>query len=227
VGDTDLELVRRMLRGDEAAFERFFDATYPALYRFALPRLDFDRDAAAEVAQATICKAIRKLHTFRGEAALLTWLNTFCRRELYAHTTRHHTRVEVMLVDDDPEVRAALESLRRSDADDLDAALDRTRIAVLVQRVLDHLPAHYADALEWKYIDEVSVQEVAQRLGVGAKAAESLLTRARRAFRDALQTLVLAWPGPDPFPAFAKAPAGSAVAGATETAPQRRKGWRR
>jgi RNA polymerase sigma-70 factor (ECF subfamily) len=199
VGETDLELVRRMIRGDEAAFERFFDATYPALYRFALPRLDFDRDAAAEVAQATICKAIRKLQTFRGEAALLTWLYTFCRRELYAHSTRHHTRVEVTLLDDDPEVRAALESLRRSDADDLDAALDRTKIGVLVQRVLDHLPPHYANALEWKYIDEVSVQEIGRRLGMSMKAAESLLTRARRAFRDAFQTVVPAWPGPDPF----------------------------
>jgi RNA polymerase sigma-70 factor, ECF subfamily len=199
VGETDLDLVRRMIRGDQAAFERFFDATYPALYRFALPRLDFDRDAAADVAQATICKAIRKLHTFRGEAALLTWLNTFCRRELYAHTTKHHTRVEVALLDDDPEVRAALESLRRSGADDLDAALDRTKIAVLVQRVLDHLPPHYADAPEWKYVDELSVQEIAQRLGLGAKAAESLLTRARRAFRDAFLTVAPAWPGPNPF----------------------------
>ena len=195
--ETDLELVRRMIRGDAAAFERFFDATYPALYRFALPRLDFDRDAAAEVAQATICKAIRKLHTFRGEAAVLTWLNTFCRRELYAYTRRHHTPAEVTLLEDDPEVRAALESLRASDADDLDAALDRGKVAALVQRVLDHMPPHYADALEWKYIDEVSVQEIAQRLGVGAKAAESLLTRARRAFRDAFQTVVAAWP--DPF----------------------------
>jgi RNA polymerase sigma-70 factor, ECF subfamily len=226
VGDTDLELVRQMLQGDQAAFERFFDATYPALYRFALPRLDGDRDAAAEIAQATICKAIRKLHTFRGEAALLTWLNTFCRRELYAYRTRNHTRVEVMLVDDDPEVRAALESLR-TDADDLDAALDRTRIAALVQRVLDHLPSHYADALEWKYLDEVSVEEVGQRLGVGEKAAESLLTRARRAFRDALQTIVPTLPGGDPLPAFAKAPAGSAVVGASEAAPRSRKGWRR
>jgi RNA polymerase sigma-70 factor, ECF subfamily len=199
VGDTDLELVRRMLRGDEAAFTSFFDATYPALYRFALARLDGDRAAAADVAQATICKAIRKLHTFRGEAALLTWLNTFCRREIYAYAERHHTRPEVRLVDDDPEVRAALESLRRSDADDLDTAIDRTKLAALVQRVLDHLPSHYADALEWKYIDDVSVEEVGQRLGVGTKAAESLLTRARRAFREAFQTIAQALPGPDPF----------------------------
>ena len=52
-------------------------------------------------------------------------------------------------------------------------------LAAFVQRVLDQLPSHYADALEWKYIDEVPVQEIASRLGLGPKAAESLLTRAR------------------------------------------------
>ena len=64
-------------------------------------------------------------------------------------------------------------------------------MASLVRRVLDTLPPHYADALEWKYIDEVPVQEIAGRLGLGVKAAESLLTRAREAFRDAFGTM--AW----------------------------------
>jgi DNA-directed RNA polymerase specialized sigma24 family protein len=36
-----------------------------------------------------------------------------------------------------------------------------------------------------KYVEGLSVMEIAQRLGVGTKAAESLLTRARTAFRDA------------------------------------------
>ncbi len=193
--ETDIELVRRMLAGEEAAFERFFDAAYPMLYRFALARLAFDRDAAAEVAQATICKAIGKLHTFRGEAALLTWLCTFCRHELYAWKRHRAGRVQIELPEDDPEVRAALDSLRA--ADDAESALDRARLASLVQRVLDHLPSHYAHALEWKYIDELSIQEIAARLGVGAKAADSLLTRARRAFREALRTMTPAWPGLD------------------------------
>lgn len=195
--ETDLDLVRRMLRGDEEAFERFFEATYPALHRFALPRLEFNQDAAAEVAQAAICKAIGKLHTYRGEAALLTWLSTFCRHELYAYRKRHNDHRTVDLLEDDPEVRAALESLRAWNADDLDATIDRKRVASLVQRVLDHLPPHYANALEWKYIDGLSVQEIAARLDLGAKAAESLLTRARRSFRDAFQSLAPAGPGFD------------------------------
>jgi RNA polymerase sigma-70 factor (ECF subfamily) len=194
--ESDSELVRCLLRGDEAAFERFFGAAYPALYRFALARLDFDHDAAGEVAQAAICKAIQKLHTFRGEAALLTWLCTFCRRELHGYRHRRHGgRVQVDLLEDTPEIRAALESLRAPAGQDLDASLDRTRVASLVQRALDQLPTHYAQALEWKYIDELSVRDIGERLGLGPKAAESLLTRARQAFRDAFQTLAPQTPG--------------------------------
>jgi RNA polymerase sigma-70 factor (ECF subfamily) len=183
-----------MLAGDEAAFEEFFVATYPALYRFALVRAGGDAQAAADVAQATICKAIGKLQTFRGEAALLTWLYTFCRHELYAWRKQQGGR-PVEVLEDDPEVRAALESLRA--AVDVESALDRAALASVVRRVLDQLPAHYASALEWKYIDELSVQEIGARLGLGLKAAESLLTRARRAFRDAFRTLAPAWPGLD------------------------------
>jgi RNA polymerase sigma-70 factor (ECF subfamily) len=190
----DLELVRRMLGGDESAFDSFFDAAYPVLYRFALVRLGFDRDAAGDVAQAAICTAIGKLRTFRGEAALLTWLCTFCRHELYAFHRRNPGRAAVELTDDDPEIRAALESLRGSIVEDLDARLDRRTAASIVQRVLDHLPPRYADALEWKYVDELTVQEIAVRLGLGLKAAESLLTRARRAFRDAFRAIAPAWP---------------------------------
>ena len=107
-----------MLDGEEAAFEAFFNAVYPALYRFALARLGFDEDAADEVAQAAICKAIAKLHTFRGEAALLTWVCTFCRREIYAYGKRHADHPHVELAEDEPEIRAALESLRAATVDD-------------------------------------------------------------------------------------------------------------
>ena len=63
--------------------------------------------------------------------------------------------------------------------------MQRREIARLVQVVLDRLPGRYGDALEWKYIDGFSVAEIAERLALAPKAAESMLTRARAAFRDA------------------------------------------
>ena len=180
----DRFLVRRMLGGDESAFTDFFEANFAALFRFALPRLDGDTHAAEEVVQATLCRAVRKLSTFRGEAALLTWLCTFCRHEISAYLEKEGKRPPMVeWIDDLPEVAAALDSL--SAAARPEAALARGETARLVQVILDRLPGRYGDALEWKYIDGLSVAEIAERLGVGLKAAESTLTRAREAFRDA------------------------------------------
>ena len=55
---------------------------------------------------------------------------------------------------------------------------------------LDALPGRYGEALEWKYIDGLSVREIAARLELGEKATESLLTRARESFRDAIGGMI-------------------------------------
>ena len=185
----DRGLVRKMLAGDEQAFGECFDGHFPGLYRFALTRLGHDEDAAEEVAQATMCKAMTKLATYRGEAALFTWLCTFCRHEIstYFKQNRPKTR-SVDLVEDAPEVRAALESSSGM-FDGPARAFDRAEIGRLVQVALDQLPPHYGNALEWKYLEGLSVKEIASRLQLSPKAAESLLTRAREAFRDCFAAL--------------------------------------
>ena len=182
----DKAIVGRMLRSDEAAFNLFFDTYFSRLYRFAITRLNNDADAAEEVVQATFCRAIAKLATYRGEATLFTWLCTFCRHEISAHCDRNRRTAHVTpLIEDSPEVQAALESLGATGTNDPDERLHRRELARLVQVTLDCLPDRYGDALEWKYIQELSVHEIAVRLKIGPKAAESLLSRARQAFRDA------------------------------------------
>ena len=173
-----------MLAGEESAFEDFFNGAFPPLYRFALARMR-DAEAAEEVVQATLCRAVLYLESYRAEAALLTWLCTLCRHEMSAYYSRRaRAPEEVDLIEEIPEVRAALESLTCGAPPDPEAALQRQRIGQLVQATLDRLPRPYGDALEWKYIEGLSVREIADRLGVSAKAAESCLTRARQAFRE-------------------------------------------
>jgi RNA polymerase sigma-70 factor (ECF subfamily) len=176
--ESDREMVSRMLAGDEGVFAAFFEDHFARLFRFALPRVGFDADAAEEVVQSTLCRAITRLRSYRGEAALFTWLCTFCRHEISAHF-RHR-----------PLIRAALDSLAASLEQDPENRLYRQEIARLVQVTLDSLPASYGDALEWKYIQGKSVEEIAARLEIGLKAAESVLTRAREAFREAFSIFV-------------------------------------
>jgi RNA polymerase sigma-70 factor (ECF subfamily) len=173
-----------MLEGDEAAFETFFQGCFGRLYGFALPRMDHDHAAAEEVVGAVLARAVRKLHTYRGEAPLFTWLCTICRREIAARKPRP----EVELLEDRPDVRAAL--LERAGGEALpEESLQRAEAGRLVRAALDSLPPRYGQALEWKYLEGRSVVEVGERLGLGAKATESLLTRARVAFREAFESM--------------------------------------
>ena len=184
---TDLELVERLRDGDRTAFEAFFREYYPKLFRFALRRLSQDSAAAEDAAQLTICSALKSLHTYRGEAPLITWLCTICRRQLSSHSS--HQRNVIAMREDDAEVQAALATLLDSAHYDPLNAAAAGQIQGAVLAALDYLPGIYADILEWKYVHEFSVEEIGHRIGRSAKATESLLTRARSAFREAFQTL--------------------------------------
>jgi RNA polymerase sigma-70 factor (ECF subfamily) len=181
------ELVRRMLGGDEGAFDEFFADYFPRLFRFAVLRLR-DPDAAEDIVQTSLIAAVRHLSSWRGEASLFTWLCTICRREIAAWQKRTSRRVIVSIEDDDPSLRAALDSISAA-ADQPDAGLARADTGRIVQLALDHLPPRYSRALEWKYLQELSVDDIAGRLQCTPKAAESLLTRARDAFRDAFAAI--------------------------------------
>ena len=78
----DKALAQRILRGDEQAFRRLFDEYFPKLYRFAMARLGGDQSASRDVVQDTFCKAMEKLDTYRGEAALYTWFCQICRNTI-------------------------------------------------------------------------------------------------------------------------------------------------
>ena len=141
-----------------------------------------------DIAQATLCRALESLRGYRGEAALFTWLCTLCRREM-SHRWRDTDVAAAMLAEDDPEVRAALESLVANEGADPLLATDRAQLRDAIRVPLDYLPAPYGDVLEWKYLRDMSIGEIARRLGRSPKAAESLLTRAREAFREAFALL--------------------------------------
>ena len=104
----DKRLVKRLLAGDERAFSHFFDDYFNRLYRFTLTRLSGNEDAAWEVVQAAMTKGIRKIHSYRGESALYTWLCVICRNELIDWLRRNASyRRHVVLTEDRPEIQAA------------------------------------------------------------------------------------------------------------------------
>ena len=186
----DRRLVKRLLAHDRDAFNAFFDGYFPRLYRFARTRLGDDPDTTKEIVQVTLTKAIRKLASYRGEAALFTWLCTICRNEIADYRERMaRERKHVVLTEDVPDIRAAVEAMAAPASDEPEHNFRRLEATRLIQVALDQLPTHYGNALEWKYVYGFSVEEIAEKLGVGVEAAQSLLARAKRGFQEVYGTL--------------------------------------
>ena len=184
------ELVRSMLAGDERAFNTFFEAYFPRVYRFALPRLAGDAEASKDVVQATMVKAMRNLASYRGDAALFSWVCQICRRQIVDHLRATHRRSsKVVLLEDSPDISAALDSIEAPQEDEPMHRYSADETRRLIRTVLDRLPSRYGDVLEWKYVEGRSVEEIGDLLGIGHTAAQSLLARARVAFREALETV--------------------------------------
>ena len=83
---------------------------------------------------------------------------------------------------DDDVLRSVVESVATDSTPESDNR--RIQLIGLVQFTLDQLPEHYAAALELKYIEGCNSKEIAQRLRISDEATQSLLARARRAFRE-------------------------------------------
>jgi len=186
---TDRALAKRVAAGDSKAFEEFFSEYFPRLFRFTLSRVNADADLAEEIVQQTMCRIVQKMDSYRGEALLFTWLCMICRNEMTAiYRHKGMQKSKTVFLEDHPAVRAALESIT-VETDTPESEQNEQELARFVRLTLEYLPAKYATALELKYIRGCSVDEIGEELKISTKAAESLLTRARSAFKEGFHSL--------------------------------------
>ncbi len=189
----DRAVARRILGGDEAAFQDLFDRFFPRLYRFALARIGNDPDTARDIVQQTFCNAIERLDSYRGEAALYTWFCQICRNVVADHYRRKGRGADrVTLLEDEPNARAILESLTAPLGDEPETGVWREQVHRIVEATLDSLPGRYGEVLEWKYVDGLSVNEIADSAGPrregGGIAADACARSVSRRDRGAVRS---------------------------------------
>jgi len=180
----DLALARRVIARDRRAAEQFFDEHFARLYRFVSRRVA--APACEDLVQETMIRALRNLSGYRGEASLFTWLCQIGRHEISRYLERQAPKEQPLVsLDDDPQIAAALETLALGERENG----ERLALEQLVELTLDYLPDRYSRVLEYKYLEGLSVEEIASRLGTGLVAVQSLLSRARSAFRAAYRDI--------------------------------------
>lgn len=157
----------------EDDFRAFYERTLPRIFGYLFHRCGGDRSVAEEITQQTFTEAVRQRNTFDGRADPLTWLTAIARHKLADHYRRldHEERRLLRLVV--KEISADHEGRAWRRIDEREAIVGALRTLPALQRAV--LVLHYADGM--------SVREISLELGKSESSIESLMTRARDAFR--------------------------------------------
>ena len=180
--------VEAILEGDRSALDALHQRTAEPLYRFVYFRVGASVPEAEEIVQETYLSALEGLHRFEGRSALQTWLQGIAKHHISRRRrSRSRERVADLLEECDPEIDRILGDLNGEELPD--EILEREETEDLVGATMASLPPHYQSVLREKYVDALSVDEMARRRARSAKAVESTLGRARRAFQKTFELL--------------------------------------
>ena len=187
----DLQLAQAIINGNEKIFNQFFTDYYPRLFRFIMNRIKHDKDLADDFAQQTMCKAIDKMQSYRGEAALFTWMCQISRSLIYAHYMKENRRNKIVKpLADTSEAREILENIAMNENLQPENITANQELGGLISEILDTLPNNYGDILEWKYVEQLSVNEIAKKLNTSMVSVQSSLARARKAFKTVIDKMM-------------------------------------
>jgi len=176
----------RALAGEEDAAGELARRALTPLYRFCLYRLGRDEHLCEDVVQDTLLRALDELDLYdpqRCGGDIFGWLTGLARNEIRRTLAArksaaglqdlwNHMDKELL------ELYASLESQPLGEE-----VLRRTETRQMVNAAMSQLPPRYGEALEAKYLHGRSVIQIAQVWRTSEKAVESLLARARAAFR--------------------------------------------
>jgi RNA polymerase sigma-70 factor (ECF subfamily) len=166
---------RAVLAGDQRAWQAWYDQAYESLYRYVHWRSGGLEELAEDVVQETWLVAVRRVRAFDPrQGSFLAWLRGIAANVLRNRLRARRARAggpKTFLGQPESNVPADAELIRRERAERVAAALA-------------DLPGHYEAVLRAKYLDGATVCQIAEASAQTCKAVESLLTRARQAFRE-------------------------------------------
>ena len=177
----DAEVVRKVLAGDVESFGILVERYQHAFAAYATNMTE-SPDDAADVIQESRVRAFRFLNRCKDPANFKAWLFRIVSNQCKTYITRG-TRRRTVPLEEGAEMTAPHDPAHDATVADLQRR---------VRRALMDLPADQREALLLKYVEGLSLPEMAEVLGVSVPALKMRLLRGRESLRDKLEGL-LAW----------------------------------
>lgn len=174
------QLIQCILAGETRALEHFYERYADALYAYIYHACGCDREDAEDIWQETLLAAIRGLDTFHSQSRLFTWLCAIAHRKIADYYRKLGRPVETITEDQQDDLFILVDQSPLPE-DWIQEKTTKIRVVTTLQK----LPDEYRYVLVARYAHEESVAEISRKLGKSYKATESILSRARFAFKNA------------------------------------------
>lgn len=182
----DLVLAAAAARRDPHAIRTIMRHYNRRLYRMA--RSILPDDAAAEDAlQSAYLNAFRSIGEFRGQSSLATWLTRIVINEALAQRRGRKPPIEVDQGERPLIGGTVIPFPSNATAIDPERAMAQSQIQAAVERAIDKMPEDFRTVLIARVLEEMSVEETAELLGLKLETVKTRLHRARRMLRDAVE----------------------------------------
>ena len=182
----DRELVALALSGDASALATLLARHRPAIARH-VQRYPLDAADRQDLVQDVMLQVVRKLHLFRGDSQLSTWLYRITANTALMRMRSDRRRREDSLDESSVEEDVSLPAPPGGEwAQRADARLEQAELQKQLQRAVAALPHHYQEVVREHYVEGRSLDSAAAALSTTESAVRSRLHRAREALRRML-----------------------------------------
>jgi RNA polymerase sigma-70 factor, ECF subfamily len=171
-------MIASILAGDAQLFHELIRPYERRVYAMALSFLRNEADAE-DVAQEAFLKAFRSLASFRGDAKFGTWLVSITLNEARSRIRRRDAIKMESLDEPQDDQEHSSPALLRDWKEIPSEALERKEVRSLLQKAITSLPQIYREVFQLRDIEQLSVNEAAQALGITVSSVKVRLHRAR------------------------------------------------
>jgi RNA polymerase sigma factor (sigma-70 family) len=148
----------------------------PSIWRFVYVRVKGDKHLAEDIVSETALALIKAVGEDKEIDDPGAWMRTVAQNKVMDHF-RSAARVRQLM----QKVAQTVEPTHREDAASVQLHEEERE---QVREIMDGLTEQHRIVLEWKYLEKLTVKEIAERWSTTEKAVESILFRARCEFRD-------------------------------------------
>jgi RNA polymerase sigma-70 factor (ECF subfamily) len=182
----ETKLIEKLQSGDSAAMAEFYNLYRNRLYSVILDQVDRDEAIAEDLVQEVFLAALSSLDKFRGDSQLYTWLRSIALHKIndfYRHQARQPKSRESSTDCNDLELEQT-----RANEPATHTVMEDEEVRQSVHQALADLPQDYQEVLVLKYLRDMPVLAISQIMGRSPKSVEGLLSRARKAMRENLES---------------------------------------